>query len=68
MTDTLLDVEPTPPMWRKLMEKHKIKTVEVKPGEWAACLTLMHGDESERDAVIGLIRKQQLDGWKEAHQ
>ena len=71
--DTLFEIEPTTPKWRELMDLHGIECHYIESGHlppiWRSKID-WYGDneyeqaETEREAVITLIHRLQLEGWK----
>ena len=73
MTDALFDIEPTTPRWQELAdlhgitchrtESHYLPPVCIAELEWFG-KTETDQAETEREAVIALIHRLQLEGWR----
>jgi hypothetical protein len=68
MTDTLFDIPETVPKWREIADKFGIvatyRESPFLPPAWVAeMFEDMEQGETEKEAVVALIHKLQLEGW-----
>ena len=72
--DTLFNIEPTTPRWVELAELHGIECYYYEPAHllpiWRAEIewfghTEMEQGETKREAVVALIHRLKLEGWRE---
>lgn len=70
MSDTLFDIPESVPKWRELASVHGIET-EQTGDTWESryddfgTLNRSTDHETEKEAVISLIHKMELKGWRE---